>query len=114
MMRPSKSANARSWDNKPKKAVLEDLLGTLFARFEGIAEYHRALHEIVNGLSHRGSGSSKPRLTRGFKELWKLYQSEMRAILHDYLSDDGESTGNNDAFSRQQGDKNKVRTFNIN
>ena len=74
-------------------AVLSDFLWSLYAKFEAIAEGHRVLHEVVAGLATREKLSDMENLTKGFKELWKLYQSEMRSLLHDYLATGAGSTG---------------------
>jgi exocyst complex component 4 len=77
--------------NKSKKGIenddmratlLNDLLWTLYARFEAIAESHRAVYDVVAGIVRREGlrDSSSAALTRGFKELWKLYQSEVSAL----------------------------------
>ncbi|KAL5121692.1 exocyst subunit [Pleosporales sp. CAS-2024a] len=73
--------------------LLNDLLWTLYARFEAIAESHRAVHDMVAGIVYREGlrDSSSAALTRGFKELWKLYQSEIRSLLHDYLATNGDA-----------------------
>ena len=64
-----------------RTTLLNDLLWTLYARFEAIAESHRVVHDVVAGIVRReGSTSSSATLTRGFKELWKLYQSEVRVL----------------------------------
>jgi exocyst complex component 4 len=62
-----------------RTTLLHDLLWTLYARFEAIAESHRVVHDVVTGIVHREGlrNSSSQTLTRGFKELWKLYQSEV-------------------------------------
>lgn len=68
-------------DNDELRAgLLNDLLWTLYARFEAIAESHRVVHDVVAGIVRREGirDSSSATLTRGFKELWKLYQSEVR------------------------------------
>lgn len=75
----------------PRTSILNDLLTTLYAKFEAIAEAHRVFNDVVTGVS-RTRGLNTARLTRGFKELWKLYQSEMRTLLHDYLSSDGDAS----------------------
>ncbi|KAF1851048.1 uncharacterized protein K460DRAFT_302772 [Cucurbitaria berberidis CBS 394.84] len=99
-----------------RSTLLKDLLWTLYARFEAIAESHRAVHDVVAGIVRReGLSSSSGTLTRGFKELWKLYQSEMRSILHDYLATDGDSlyrsgqgqTSVGSVFSRAPRDRSK-------
>lgn len=61
-----------------RTTLLNDLMWTLYARFEAIAEGHRVVHDVVAGIVRReGSSTSSAKLTRGFKELWKLYQSEV-------------------------------------
>ncbi|KAF2637697.1 hypothetical protein P280DRAFT_432580 [Massarina eburnea CBS 473.64] len=105
-----------------RKGLLNDLLWTLYARFEAIAESHRVVHDVVAGIVKREGvrGSSSAALLRGFKELWKLYQSEMRSLLHDYLATDGDlayrggqgQKPNSSVFSRQPRDKN-TRMFKL-
>ncbi|KAF2031372.1 hypothetical protein EK21DRAFT_63328 [Setomelanomma holmii] len=100
-----------------RATLLNDLLWTLYARFEAIAESHRAVHDVVAGIVRRErlGDSSSATLTRGFKELWKLYQSEMRSLLHDYLATDGEASYRNGSgqtsagsvFSRAPRDRTK-------
>jgi exocyst complex component 4 len=65
-----------------RSTLLNDLLWTLYARFEAIAESHRAVHDVVAGIVRREGlrDSSSATLTRGFKELWKLYQSEVCSV----------------------------------
>ena len=62
-----------------RTTLLHDLLWTLYARFEAIVESHRVVHDVVTGIVNREGlrNSSSQTLTRGFKELWKLYQSEV-------------------------------------
>ena len=98
--------------------VLHDLLDNLYAKFEAIAEAHRVFHDVVAGICKRLSVESTPQLTRGFKELWKLYQSEMRSLLHDYLSTGGEaghrsgqSLASEGNIFRVQRDRNKKCSF---
>ncbi|KAF2484494.1 Sec8 exocyst complex component-specific domain-containing protein [Neohortaea acidophila] len=73
-----------------RRAVLEDLLHTLFAKFEAIAEAHRVLHEVTAAVLKRDAVASDEAgaLNRSFRELWKLLQSEMRSLLHDHLATD--------------------------
>ena len=66
-----------------RSTLLNDLMWTLYARFEAIAESHRVVHDVVAGILRRESrASTNTALTRGFKELWKLYQSEVRDLLY--------------------------------
>ena len=98
-----------------RSQVLSDLLWTLYSKFEAIAEGHRVLHDIVSGIVAREGLIKKDKYTGGFKELWELYQLEMRTILHDYLATDGGSgtrtglsnTATTDIFSRPSRDKGK-------
>jgi len=61
-----------------RTALLNDLLWTLYARFEAIAESHRVVHDVVSGILRRENVRDGSGLTKGFKELWKLYQSEVK------------------------------------
>ena len=96
-------------------AVLSDFLWTVYAKFEAIAEGHRVLHEVVSGIVVREKVPKPENYIRTFNELWELYQSEMRALLHDYLATDGDMTQragrsnaqSGDVFSRSQRDKSK-------
>ncbi|KAK7531331.1 Sec8 exocyst complex component-specific domain-containing protein [Phyllosticta citribraziliensis] len=81
----------RSYESDETKAtLLNDLLWTLYARFEAIAESHRVVHDVCAGIAKRDGLRDDATLTGSFKELWKLYQSEIRSLLHDYLSTDSE------------------------
>ncbi|KAF2114982.1 Sec8 exocyst complex component-specific domain-containing protein [Lophiotrema nucula] len=104
-------------DSKSRTDLLSDLLSTLYARFEAIAESHRVVHEVISGILRRQGvrdPTSSP-LSRGFKELWKLYQSEIRSLLHDYLATEGDwayrggqgQAKGGSAFSRAPRDRNK-------
>jgi exocyst complex component 4 len=131
--RKSAKTNTSADSDELRTGLLNDLLWTLYARFEAIAESHRVVHDVIAGIVRREGirDSSSTGLTRGFKELWKLYQSEvsapytpclpltdlfqMRSLLHDYLATDGDLTyrggqGNaasGSAFSRAPRDRNK-------
>ncbi|KAL1608190.1 exocyst subunit [Paraconiothyrium brasiliense] len=100
-----------------RAGVLNDLLWTLYARFEAIAESHRVVYDVVTGIVRRDGirDSNSTPLTRGFKELWKLFQNEIRSLLHDYLATDGDFGGgrgqgkaaSGSAYSRAPRDRNK-------
>ncbi|KKK17963.1 hypothetical protein AOCH_003037 [Aspergillus ochraceoroseus] len=72
--------------------VLSEFLRTLYAKFEAIAEGHRVVHDVIAAIVEREGIPKSNTLAGGFKELWKLYQSEIRSLLHDYLATDGESS----------------------
>jgi exocyst complex component 4 len=107
--------DALDGNNNARSIVLNDLLGSLFARFEAIAEGHRVVHEVISGILKREGMRSSSALTGGFRELWKLYQSEIRSILHDYLAADGDFGSRNkegsnrpgSVFAKSQRDRNK-------
>ena len=69
-----------------QKATLEDLLTTLYAKFEAIAEGHRVLHDVTGAILRREAPSDSANLNRSFREMWKLLQSEIRSLLHDHLA----------------------------
>lgn len=103
------------FNNPTSKAVLNDLFGTLYARFEAIAEGHRVVHEVISGISKREGTRGSSSLTGGFRELWKLYQSEIRSLFHDYLANDGDLSyrmrdddRGGSVFQRNLRDKSKV------
>lgn len=103
-----------------RSQVLSDFLWTLYNKFEAVAEGFRVLHEVVSGLATRDGISKPEKLTGSFKELWKLYQMEMRSTLHDYLATDGDRGSRGglttattaDVFARQQRDR-KKRMFKL-
>ena len=65
--------------NSSRSLVLKDLLWTLYSKFEAIAEGHRAVHDVVSGIITREGLRYSGSLKGGFKEMWKLYQSEVGA-----------------------------------
>jgi exocyst complex component 4 len=92
--RKNANSNGATGSDEIRTGLLNDLLWTLYARFEAIAESHRVAHDVIVGIVRREGirdASSTP-LTRGFKELWKLYKSEIRSLLHDYLATRGDSS----------------------
>lgn len=112
----TRNKNDRGMDNDDaRRSLLSDLLFTLYARFEAIAEGHRVVHDVIAGVVKREGIREASGLTRGFKELWKLYQNEIRTLLHDYLSTDGDiafrsgqsSMRSANIFHRGPRDKNK-------
>ncbi|KAF2157948.1 Sec8 exocyst complex component [Myriangium duriaei CBS 260.36] len=76
-------------DDDLRKEIVEDMLSLLYARFEAIAEGHRVVHDVISGISRR-HGERDASLLRSFNGLWKLYQSEIRSLLHDHLSSSGD------------------------
>ncbi|KAK7741054.1 exocyst subunit [Cytospora paraplurivora] len=70
--------------------VIYDLLWTLYGKFEAIAEGHRLFHESIKALVRREGAGNNPALLGSFKELWNLYQNEIRSLLHNYVTTDAD------------------------
>ncbi|KAI8622972.1 Sec8 exocyst complex component-specific domain-containing protein [Xylariaceae sp. FL1651] len=70
--------------------VIYDLLWTLYGKFEAIAEGHRVFHEAVKALVRREGAGNSSSLLGSFRELWNLYQNEIRSLLHNYVTTDAD------------------------
>ncbi|KAH7318451.1 putative exocyst complex component sec8 [Stachybotrys elegans] len=70
--------------------VIYDLLWTLYGKFEAIAEGHRVFHESIKVLIRREGAGNNSALLGSFKELWNLYQNEIRSLLHNYVTTDAD------------------------
>ena len=70
--------------------VIYDLLWTLYGKFEAIAEGHRVFHEYIKALIRREGAGNNIALLGSFKELWNLYQNEIRSLLHNYVTTDAD------------------------
>ncbi|ORY71737.1 Sec8 exocyst complex component-specific domain-containing protein [Pseudomassariella vexata] len=70
--------------------VIYDLLWTLYGKFEAIAEGHRVFHETIKALIRREGSGNNNSLLGSFKELWNLYQNEIRTLLHNYVTTDAD------------------------
>lgn len=79
-----------SRENSIRADVIYDLLWTLYAKFEAIAEGHRVFHDVVKAIIRREGGSNSSVLLGGFRELWNLYQNEIRSLLHNYVTTDAD------------------------
>lgn len=77
-------------ETRMRADVIYDLLWTLYGKFEAIAEGHRALHESVKALIRREGAGNNGALLGSFKELWNLYQNEIRSLLHNYVTTDAD------------------------
>lgn len=95
-----KKAGIDAGPDGERKATLEDLLTTLFAKYEAIAEGHRVFHDVTAAIIKRENHEDGSTLNRSFRELWKLLQSEIRSLLHDHLA----TNGNLGHRSRQEND----------
>lgn len=79
-----------SRENSIRADVIYDLLWTLYAKFESIAESHRMFHEVVKAVVRREGPANPWTLLGGFKELWNLYQNEIKSLLHNYVTTDAD------------------------
>ncbi|KOS18756.1 putative exocyst complex component sec8 [Escovopsis weberi] len=70
--------------------VIYDLLWTLYGKFEAIAEGQRVFHESIKALIRREGAGNNIALLGSFKELWNLYQNEIRSLLHKYVTTDAD------------------------
>lgn len=70
--------------------VIYDLLWTLYGKFEAIAEGHRVFHQAVRSLARREGAGNNSQLLGSFRELWNLYQNEIRSLLHNYVTTDAD------------------------
>ncbi|KAI5924256.1 exocyst complex component [Camillea tinctor] len=70
--------------------VIYDLLWALYGKFEAIAEGHRIFHESIKALIRREGAGNNSSLLGSFKELWNLYQNEIRSLLHNYVTTDAD------------------------
>ncbi|KAI1867899.1 uncharacterized protein JN550_006706 [Neoarthrinium moseri] len=79
-----------SRETQMRADVIYDLLWTLYGKFEAIAEGHRVFHESIKGLIKREGAGNNSTLLGSFKELWNLYQNEIRSLLHNYVTTDAD------------------------
>lgn len=79
-----------SRETQMRADVIYDLLWTLYGKFEAIAEGHRVFHEAVKFLARREGAGNNPQLLGSFRELWNLYQNEIRSLLHNYVTTDAD------------------------
>ncbi|KAK6952219.1 exocyst subunit [Daldinia eschscholtzii] len=79
-----------SRETRMRADVIYDLLWTLYGKFEAIAEGHRVFHESIKALIRREGAGNNSSLLGSFKELWNLYQNEIRSLLHNYVTTDAD------------------------
>ena len=79
-----------SRENSIRADVIYDLLWTLYAKFEAIAEGHRVFNDVVKSIIRREGVRNSGTLLGGFRELWNLYQNEIRSLLHNYVTTDAD------------------------
>lgn len=106
-------------DGDIRAVVVYDLLWSLYAKFEAIAEGHRVFHDVVAAIAKREHLRNQDTLTGSFRELWMLYQNEIRSLLHDYLATDSniyrmsQSVDPNNAIFRRGTRKKDKKIFSL-
>lgn len=86
----SRGNQAFGKENGIRADVIYELLSTLYAKFEAIAEGHRVFHDAVAGIGEREGARNSSMLLGSFRELWNLYQNEIRSLLHNYVTTDAD------------------------
>lgn len=79
-----------SRETRMRADVIYDLFWALYGKFEAIAEGHRVFHESIKALIRREGAGNNSVLLGSFKELWHLYQNEIRSLLHNYVTTDAD------------------------
>lgn len=64
-------------DNDVRVAVVNDLLFTLYSKFEAVMEGHRVIYDVLNGIAKREDMQNTTPWSTGFVEVWQLIQSEV-------------------------------------
>lgn len=77
-------------ETQMRAEVIHDLLWTLYGKFEAIGEGHRVFHESIKALIRREGAGNNSALLGSFKELWNLYQNEIRSLLRNYVTTDAD------------------------
>jgi exocyst complex component 4 len=70
--------------------VIYDLLWTLYAKFEAVAESHRIFHDVVKSIVRREGARNSSMLLGSYRELWNLYQNEIKSLLNNYVTTDAD------------------------
>ncbi|KXJ92983.1 Sec8 exocyst complex component-specific domain-containing protein [Microdochium bolleyi] len=79
-----------SRETQMRADVIYDLMWSLYGKFEAIAEGHRIFHESIKALMKREGAGANSSLLGSFRELWNLYQNEIRSLLHNYVTTDAD------------------------
>lgn len=77
-------------ETQMRAEVIHDLLWSLYGKFEAIGEGHRVFHESIKALIRREGAGNNSALLGSFKELWNLYQNEIRSLLRNYVTTDAD------------------------
>ncbi|KAH8597990.1 Sec8 exocyst complex component-specific domain-containing protein [Bisporella sp. PMI_857] len=82
----SRGSHIYGKENGIRADVIYDLLWTLYAKFEAVAECHRVFHDITSSIVRREGARNSSVLLGSFKELWTLYQNEIKSLLNSYIT----------------------------
>ena len=89
-LKASQGNQAFGKENSIRADVIYDLLWTLYSKFEAISESHRIFHDVVKSILRREGSGNTSALLSGFRELWNLYQNEIKSLLHNYVTTDAD------------------------
>lgn len=86
----SQSHHAYGKEDGIRADVIYDLLWTLYAKFEAVAEGHRVFHDVVKSIVRREGARNSSMLLGSYRELWNLYQNEIKSLLNSYVTTDAD------------------------
>ncbi|EGO02554.1 hypothetical protein SERLA73DRAFT_165642 [Serpula lacrymans var. lacrymans S7.3] len=76
--------------------TLKDLFWTLYSKLDAVTQGLRAIYEVTKRIGSRrdfkDSSGAKPGALFPLAEMWLPVQAEVRTLLHDYLTNDGQSS----------------------
>ncbi|KAG9307493.1 hypothetical protein G9A89_017323 [Geosiphon pyriformis] len=80
-------------ENEAQMEILRDLLWTLYSKLDAVLQGHRFILDVVERISKRPlfaqiTDEAKKIRAYQFIDIWKPVQSELRALLRDYITDD--------------------------
>jgi len=82
-------------ENDLRADVIYDLLSNLYAKFEAVAESHRIFHDVVKSIVRRERARNSSILLGSYRELWNLYQNEIKSLLNSYVTTDADTLQSN-------------------
>lgn len=76
--------------------TMRDLFWTLFSKLDAVLQGHRVVFEVMTRISNRASSAAYKAVKVGkpasLTEIWRPIQAEVRALLHEHLVDESETS----------------------
>ncbi|GLB35982.1 putative vacuolar-sorting protein 54, of GARP complex [Lyophyllum shimeji] len=76
--------------------ILKDLFWTLYSKLDAVAQGLRVVYEVANRVGSRrdfkDSSGTKPGSLFPLAEVWAPVQTEVRTLIHDYLTDEDQGS----------------------